>query len=427
MFFERHAKGDRIIVAHCFSDNYRQQDQISEFEQLALAANTTILQSFIFTQVHIIASTFLGGGKLDRLQQAVVENQAEVVLFNIDLSPSQERNIEKIITCRVLSRTGLILDIFASRAKTYEGKLQVELAQLQNLSTRLVRGWTHLERQKGGIGMRGPGESQLEIDKRLIQVRIKSLKKDIAKIKNQRAINRRSRQKSEILSVALVGYTNAGKSSLFNLLTQSNILVKDQLFATLDTTIRPVNLPTLGQVAISDTVGFIQRLPHALVESFHATLEETCQADLLLHIVDTNHPSYQSHIEDVNKVLREIGADQILQLLIYNKIDLRDDLQPKIQKDQQGNPIAVWLSTVTTEGCELLSNAIVQCLSQQVVQQEIQLSPVQSNIRAQLYQWQCVEKEQFDDRGNSQLHITIPRSKLNSLQKRFNIKLQDAT
>ena len=426
LFFDRHKQGDNIILVNCFTEcNQSDKKQcIEEATLLALASNANILHSFSFSQLNIISKTFLGSGKIEKIAQAVAEYDAEVVLFNIDLSPSQERNIEKLVCCRVLSRTGLILDIFASRAKTYEGKIQVELAQLQNLSTRLIRGWTHLERQKGGIGLRGPGESQLEIDRRLIQVRIKSLKKQIAKIKNQRNITRNYRTKSDLLSIALVGYTNAGKSSLFNLLTAANVKVKDQLFATLDTTIRPINLPNLGKATISDTVGFIQDLPHSLVDAFHATLEEAINANLLLHIVDFSNQNYRSHIDNVNTVLAEINADKIKQIVVYNKIDLLNNIEAKINFDADNSADKVWISVHNNQGINLLIDAIVNNLSQNIVNKQLLLKPNQASIRAKLYQWQCITAEKFDSDGNFVLDISIRQSKLNSLKKHYSLEFQ---
>ncbi|MFZ6872745.1 GTPase HflX [Undibacterium sp. Di27W] len=305
------------------------------------------------------AAFFVGSGKADEIAHAVTDDALEIVIFNHALSPAQQRNLERHLKVRVVDRTSLILDIFAQRAHSHEGKVQVELAQLQHLATRLIRGWTHLERQKGGIGLRGPGETQLETDRRLLGERVKMLKQKLEKLHKQRETQRRSRGRSNTLSVSLVGYTNAGKSSLFNTLTKAGAYAADQLFATLDTTSRRLYLGDAGNVVISDTVGFIRELPHQLVAAFRATLEETIHADLLLHVVDANSPVRFDQIQQVNHVLKEIGADHIPQLLVWNKIDLAG-LDPSVEVDECDKIQRVFLSARTGAGIGLLRDSIAE-------------------------------------------------------------------
>lgn len=305
------------------------------------------------------AAFYIGSGKVDEVAQAIHLYSAELVIFNHALSPAQQRNLEKRLHINVVDRTSLILDIFAQRAKSHEGKVQVELAQLQHLMTRLVRGWTHLERQKGGIGLRGPGETQLETDRRLIGERVRMLRTRLSKLQRQRETQRRSRNRNRIFSVSLVGYTNAGKSTLFNTMTKAGTYAADQLFATLDTTSRRIYLDNVGNVVISDTVGFIRELPHQLVAAFRATLEETIHADLLLHVVDAGNPMRNEQIEQVNLVLEEIGADRIPQLLVWNKIDAAG-LKPGIERDEYGKIRRVFASARTGEGLDLLREAIAE-------------------------------------------------------------------
>jgi GTP-binding protein HflX len=306
------------------------------------------------------AKYFIGSGKADELAQMMQASEANIAVFNHDLSPSQQRNLERLLQARVVDRTGLILDIFSQRAQSHEGKLQVELAQLEHLSTRLVRGWTHLERQKGGIGVRGgPGETQLELDRRMLRVRVKQLREKLLKLKAQRGMQRRARKRSNVMTVSLVGYTNAGKSTVFNRLTKADIYVADQLFATLDTTTHKIYIADCGSVVLSDTVGFIKHLPHALVEAFGATLEEAVQADLLLHIVDTASTNRDEQISQVNKVLAEIGAANVPQILVHNQID-RVGLMPAISRDEYGRITSIHVSAKTGEGMDLLRMAIAE-------------------------------------------------------------------
>lgn len=304
-------------------------------------------------------SLFAGSGKVEEIKLARQESAAGVVIFNHPLSPAQQRNLERELECRVVDRTSLILDIFAQRAKSHEGKVQVELAQLQHLATRLVRGWTHLERQKGGIGLRGPGETQLETDRRLLGDRVRRLKTQLQKLQRQRDVQRRARKRGQVMSVSFVGYTNAGKSTLFNAMTHAGAYAADQLFATLDTTTRRLYLPEVGTITLSDTVGFIRELPHTLVAAFRATLEETVHADLLLHVVDSSSPAREAQMEEVNKVLAEIGASHIPQIVVWNKIDL-NGLEPGVDRDEYANIARVRLSARTGLGLDHLRQALTE-------------------------------------------------------------------
>lgn len=348
-----------ILVSVDFGES-DYQESLEELRQLSLSAGLDVRGSVEGKRSTPDAKLFIGSGKADELLQAMQVADCNIAVFNHDLSPSQQRNLERFLQARVVDRTGLILDIFSQRAKSHEGKLQVELAQLEHLSTRLVRGWTHLERQKGGIGVRGgPGETQLELDRRMLRVRVKQLREKLLKLKAQRGMQRRARKRSNVMTVSLVGYTNAGKSTIFNRLTKANIYAADQLFATLDTTTHKIFIPDCGQVVISDTVGFIKHLPHALVESFGATLEEAAQADLLLHIVDTASTNREEQIAEVNKVLREIGAAEVPQILVHNQID-RVGLEPALARDEYGRITSLHVSAKTGAGMELLRLAMAE-------------------------------------------------------------------
>jgi GTPase len=359
--FERHAGGERVILVAIDFGTPDFAEGVAELRLLAKGAGLDILGEVQGKRSRPDAALFVGSGKADEIAALVAATDADVVIFNHELSPAQERNLERRLQCRVIDRTSLILDIFARRAQSAEGKLQVELAQLQHLSTRLVRGWTHLERQRGGVGMRGPGEKQLETDRRLIGVRVKALRERLAKLDKQRRTQRRSRARQHVLSVALVGYTNAGKSTLFNALTHSGAYAADQLFATLDTTTRKIYLPQVGEVVLSDTVGFITRLPHDLVAAFRATLEATAEADLLLHVIDSASSGRERQIEAVDKVLAEIGADAVPQLRVYNKLDLTG-VAPGVGRDEYGKLQSVYVSAQTGAGLELLRNALSEIL-----------------------------------------------------------------
>ncbi|TDG12913.1 GTPase HflX [Seongchinamella unica] len=417
MFFDRPDSGERAVLVHLNLDSESEREDPREFEELVLSAGGDPAAYVMGQRTAPHPRTFVGSGKLEEIRDEVNLHEAEVVMFNHVLSPSQERNLEKELECRVVDRTGLILDIFAQRARTHEGKLQVELAQLQHVSTRLVRGWTHLERQKGGIGLRGPGETQLETDRRLLRARIKSITARLEKVRKQRDQGRRSRKRQEIPTVSLVGYTNAGKSTLFNCLTESGVYAADQLFATLDPTLRRLELENVGPVVLADTVGFIAHLPHKLVEAFKATLEETLNADLLLHVIDAASDEREDNIYQVQEVLQEIGADQIPRLEIYNKLDLLEQV-PRIDRNADGQPARVWLSAATGAGVELLLQAVSELVGQDMVNEELELAPDQGGLRAALYRLGAVESEQYSDDGKAHLQVRLPRADWNRLMKK---------
>ncbi|MDP3087390.1 MAG: GTPase HflX [Methylotenera sp.] len=358
--FERPSGGDAaIMVSVNFGDN-DYEESLHELRQLSISAGLAIRGTIEGKRSVPDAKLFIGSGKADELSQMMHASEANIAVFNHDLSPSQQRNLERLLKARVVDRTGLILDIFSQRAQSHEGKLQVELAQLEHLSTRLVRGWTHLERQKGGIGVRGgPGETQLELDRRMLRIRVKQLREKLIKLKAQRSMQRRARKRSNVMTVSLVGYTNAGKSTIFNRLTKADNYVADQLFATLDTTTHKIYIADCGDVVISDTVGFIKHLPHALVEAFSATLEEAVQADLLLHIVDTASTNRDEQVAQVNKVLLEIGAANVPQILVHNQID-RVGLGPSFSRDEYGRITTLHASAKTGEGISLLRLAMAE-------------------------------------------------------------------
>ena len=403
------------MLVHLNLASEAEREDPREFEELVLSAGGDPVAYVMGSRDAPHPRAFVGSGKLAEIADEVLLHEAEIVIFNHVLSPSQERNLEQELECRVVDRTGLILDIFAQRARTHEGKLQVELAQLEHMSTRLVRGWTHLERQKGGIGLRGgPGETQLETDRRLLRVRIKSIIARLEKVHKQRDQGRRSRRRAEIPTVSLVGYTNAGKSTLFNRLTDAEVFVADQLFATLDPTLRKLELEHTGPVVLADTVGFIAHLPHKLVEAFKATLEETRNADLLLHVIDAATDERDGNILQVEEVLAEIGADEIPQLRVYNKIDLLEQ-EPRIDRDESGRPERVWLSAVTGEGRELLLQAIAELVGQDMVSEQVTLNPDQGKLRAALYQLGAVETEQHGEDGLAHLSVRLPRADWNRL------------
>jgi len=405
--FERPDVGERAIIVHIEFSAYDDKEDLNEFRELVRSAGVEPVGVVTGTRKQPSSRLFVGTGKLEEIRDAVSANEADIVLFNHSLTPSQERNVERELQCRVLDRTGVILDIFAQRARTHEGKLQVELAQLEHMSTRLIRGWTHLERQKGGIGLRGPGETQLETDRRLLRERIKSIHKRLEKVRRQRNQGRRARTRADIPTVSLVGYTNAGKSTLFNRLTTSTVYAADQLFATLDPTLRRLELPDIGPVVMADTVGFIRHLPHKLVEAFRATLEETTQASILLHIVDCHDDRREDNIEQVENVLAEIGADDIPVLQVFNKIDLLENFSPRTERNEEGVPNRVWVSAVSGQGMNELFDAVVERLAEDVVHHFVRLGPVDGKLRALLHDAGSVIDETHRDNGDSVLEVRL--------------------
>lgn len=419
--FDRPQRGERAVLVHIDFPNQGGREDPDEFEMLVDSAGAECTSIMRGTRQQPDARFFIGSGKALELAQRVDEDEAELVIFNHILSPSQERNLEQQLKCRVLDRTGLILDIFAQRARTFEGKLQVELAQLEHLSTRLIRGWTHLERQKGGIGLRGPGETQLETDRRLLRARIKSIHKRLNKVRKQRDQGRRSRKKAEVPTVSLVGYTNAGKSTLFNQLTVSDVYAADQLFATLDPTLRRLDVADVGAVIMADTVGFIRDLPHKLVEAFRATLEESKEADLLIHVVDACAEERAENIFHVNEVLREIKADTVPVLMVYNKIDLMGDVPPRIDRNDQGEPQAVWMSAKTGAGTELFFEALAERVGRKLIEGTACLSPDMGQLRALFHKLGVVTAEKHDEVGNSLLDIRLPEKEFQQALKKTNL------
>lgn len=356
---DRPADGDRAVLVGIDPGDPGFRDSLEELKLLATSAGLAVAAVVSGRRERPDPATYAGSGKVAEVRDLVARLGASLVVLNHDLSPVQERNLERALQCRVVDRTALILDIFAQRARSHEGKLQVELAQLERLSTRLVRGWTHLERQKGGIGLRGPGETQLETDRRLVARRVKVLKDKLARLGQQRAVQRRSRERARVIPVSLVGYTNAGKSTLFNALADGHAYAADQLFATLDTTTRRLFLPDCPPVVLSDTVGFIRDLPHTLIAAFRATLEETARASLLLHVVDASSPERETHIAQVNKVLAEIGADAIPQIVVLNKTDLVG-LPAGVERDEYGKIARVRASALTGAGLDLVRAAVAE-------------------------------------------------------------------
>nr|MBF0681686.1 GTPase HflX [Pseudomonas sp.] len=418
MFFERPGGGERAILVHLDGQDPAAREDPQEFRELARSAGAEAV-GFVNVARHQPSAKYLiGSGKVEELRDLVKDDGVELVIFNHTLTPSQERNLERVLECRVLDRTGLILDIFAQRARTHEGKLQVELAQLEHMSTRLVRGWTHLERQKGGIGLRGPGETQLETDRRLLRVRIRQIKQRLEKVRGQREQARRGRRRADVPLVSLVGYTNAGKSTLFNALTQSDVFAANQLFATLDPTLRRLDLDDLGPVVLADTVGFIRHLPHKLVESFRATLEESSNADLLLHVIDAHEPERDEQIEQVLAVLGEIGAEEVPLLEVYNKVDLMEGIEPQIQRDVDGVPRRVWVSAQLGLGLDLLREAVAELLGDDLFVGTLKLPQRLGRMRAQLFERGAVQSESHDEEGVSLIEVRLQRVELHRLISR---------
>ncbi len=420
--FDRPDTGERAILVHI---TFRSgQEDLLELKELAKSAGTDPVHVVTGARKRPDPKYYVGKGKLEELKAAVEEYGADVVLFNHPLAPSQERNLEGALGVRVVDRNGLILDIFAQRAQSFEGKLQVELAQLKHLSTRLVRGWTHLERQKGGIGLRGPGETQLETDRRLLGLRIKQIQQRLDKVDKQRHQGRSKRKKAEISSVSLVGYTNAGKSTLFNTLTGADIYTADQLFATLDPTLRSCQLPNHSEIVIADTVGFIRHLPHELIAAFKSTLQEASEADLLLHVIDAYSEDRDEIIAQVNHVLEDIDADKVRQLEVFNKIDLLENIQPHVDRDDAGNPVRIWLSAETGAGIDLLYQVLAELFSNTKVKKRCFLQADQGNIRAKLFTCAKIIDEHIDDFGVTEVVIEIDVRYLGLLK---DVKCEDIT
>ena len=415
----------RALIVYIDFKNFRANDEYSEYYHLVESTGLDVVKSITAVRSRVDSNLFIGKGKAEEIQLSIKESNADVVIFNRSLSPAQERNLEKLFNLRVIDRIGLILDVFAQRALSYEGKLQVELAQLQHLTTRLIRGWTHLERQKGGIGLRGPGETQLETDRRLIGKRIKTIKQRIQKIRKQRFQSRQQRKKHDIPVVSLVGYTNAGKSTLFNFLTGANIKAADQLFATLDPTLRRVKIENRNSIILTDTVGFIRDLPHELIESFKATLDEIREADLLIHIIDVEQDGRQHRIDEVNQVIEMIGASNVSQIEVYNKIDEHLALEKRVEISENHKSTRIWLSSKTGEGVDLLLSAIKGHLSQNKTPHFINVPISAGQLRAKLFDIGAVKRENVDNMGGWLMEVELEEFKLHKLCKEANLDISN--
>lgn len=422
--FERPNSGERAILVQInFKTDETQPDE-HEFSELVRSAGAQALHVVTGTRPRPDPRYFVGTGKAEEIREQALAHEAALVIFDHALSPAQERNLERLLQCRVLDRAGLILDIFAQRARSHDGKLQVELAQLKHMSTRLVRGWTHLERQKGGIGLRGPGETQLETDRRLLGIRIKQINKRLEKVRNQREQGRQSRKKADIPTVSLVGYTNAGKSTLFNALTNSGVFAADQLFATLDPTLRRITLPNQQTIILADTVGFIRHLPHDLVAAFRSTLQETVEADLLLHVMDSHDEQRDMYREQVNDVITEIGADHVPQIEVMNKIDLTEKM-PTIILGDTFQPTTAWLSAQTGQGVEELLAFLGDYFAHTQFSGQLTLAPQHGRLRAQLYEDNAIEQEHISEQGHFVLDIQIDQRRLDHYLAEAGLHLAD--
>ncbi len=409
-------QGERTLLVYIeLPTNRHIQNGSDEFDELAKSSGLNVVQNLKISRNNVNAKYFIGSGKVEEIVELVKDTNLDLVIFSSELSPSQERNLEKQLECQVMDRTGLILDIFSLRARSFEGKLQVELAQLRHLSTRLVRGWTHLERQKGGIGLRGPGETQLETDKRLIAIRIKNISKRLEKVHKKRDLGRKARLKNELPMIALAGYTNAGKSTLFNTLTQAEVFADDQLFATLDATIRRVILPASGEAVIADTVGFIQDLPHDLVAAFKSTLEETRRANVLLHIVDAADEYNLEKIEQVQDIIFDIEANKVPSILVMNKIDCLTDFKPRFDRDKEGRIFRVWISAQSGDGIDFLYQALAEQLSGMMTHAKIQLDVTSAYIRSEIHNIGYIHNEKVNDFGQWVLEINVTHHYLSKL------------
>jgi len=418
--FERPQSGERAILVHAGPDGAPDDSEREEFVELACSAGAVIADEIVSARKRPDPRFFIGKGKVEELRASVEAHEAELVISGAALSPSQERNLERELKCRVVDRAGLILDIFAQRARSFEGKLQVELAQLRHLSTRLVRGWTHLERQKGGIGLRGPGETQLETDRRLLGRRIRQLKTRLEHVDARRTMNRQNRVQAEVPTVALVGYTNAGKSTLFNALTDAGVYVEDQLFATLDPTVRRLELPDGTAIVLADTVGFVRDLPHELIAAFRSTLQEAREANLILHLIDASDPNRWQRVRQVNSVLKQLEADRVPQIRVYNKIDLLDR-PPRVTSNRHGEGRAVWLSAATGEGIPMLLDAISDRLCRKTLHRVIHLQPSQGRQRAKLFELGAVLSEATAEDGSWTLELKMSERDLRRFMKQENL------
>lgn len=423
--FDRPRRGERAILLHVRAGPPPFRDDAGEFESLAVAAGAQIVARIHARLRSVNPRLLIGTGKLQELKACAADVDAELILVDHPLTPAQERNLDKALERRVVDRTGLILDIFALRARTFEGKLQVELAQLEHLSTRLVRGWTHLERQKGGIGLRGPGETQLETDRRLLGQRIRQLQARLARLRIRRGLARQQRRKREVPTISLVGYTNAGKSTLFNRLTDADVAVADQVFATLDPTLRRIELPLGGPLVLADTVGFVRDLPHELVEAFQSTLEETAQARLLLHVIDCSDPEHRERIGDVDEVLRKIGADRLPIVQVYNKADILG-VPPRVDRAETGMPERVWLSAATGEGIDILMDVITDFLHLDLVCGTVRLTVEQARLRAILYERSTVVAERAMEDGGWEMDVEIDRRGYRDLRRSERLEIAGA-